>query len=341
MNGFTMFVTDEDREAAEWVRDHGGLDHVREEWRSRVPYDRYERRRQNLLRHIAECETALGRRRESINAMNRRIDYLTCERDELRKRAMPDGYEWPRYESGEMVQIGDDVVGRFSVDAIKVRSIEFRDGDTFLREGCKTDRTILVRPGERVKRPAVLAADGEPLEVGQTVWSVDSGTRYTVEKITDELIPIKCRSEMGSTVSLCPSQLTHQRPVLDADGVPIREGDTVWSVKYGTEYRVGEIRDTTDDDDEPCKIIGCSNDELHIYCAYFPPDKLTHTKPEIDTWERLEEDACKGVCDYFHAYKCDECEHVEGGCCKNMARDLVRRAKALAGGARGDSTRER
>ena len=82
--------------------------------------------------------------------------------------------------------------------------------------------------------------------------------------------------------------------VPDAYGVPIREGDTVWSVKYGTEYRVDEIRDTTDDDDEPCKIIGCSNDELHIYCAYFPPDKLTHTKPEIDTWERLREYGEKG-----------------------------------------------
>ena len=33
-----------------------------------------------------------------------------------------------------------------------------------------------------------------------------------MEKITDELIPIRCRSEMGSTVSLCPSQLTHERP---------------------------------------------------------------------------------------------------------------------------------
>ena len=44
------------------------------------------------------------------------------------------------------------------------------------------------------------------------MWSVDSGTRYTVEKNTDELIPIKCRSEMGTTVSLHPSQLTHELP---------------------------------------------------------------------------------------------------------------------------------
>lgn len=65
---------------------------------------------------------------------------------------------------------------------------------------------------EFTHRAPVLAADGMPLRVGETVWSVDSGTRYTVEKNTDELIPIKCRSEMGTTVSLHPSQLTHERP---------------------------------------------------------------------------------------------------------------------------------
>ena len=36
--------------------------------------------------------------------------------------------------------------------------------------------------------PKVLAADGEPLREGETVLSFDSGTRYTVDKITDELI---------------------------------------------------------------------------------------------------------------------------------------------------------
>lgn len=57
-----------------------------------------------------------------------------------------------------------------------------------------------------------IAVDGKPLREGETVWSVDSGTRYTVEKITDGLIPIKCRSEMGYTVLLHPSQLTHTKP---------------------------------------------------------------------------------------------------------------------------------
>ena len=71
---------------------------------------------------------------------------------------------------------------------------------------------VYLEPSELYVNKPVLAADGKPLREGETVWSVDSGTRYTVEKITDELIPIKCCSEMGSTVSLHPSQLTHERP---------------------------------------------------------------------------------------------------------------------------------
>lgn len=86
---------DEDgRAALDWVREHGGLDYVKSEWRSRVPHDRYERRRQRLLGHIAECETALGRRREIISELSHRVSDLTRENAELRKRAMPEGCEW-------------------------------------------------------------------------------------------------------------------------------------------------------------------------------------------------------------------------------------------------------
>ena len=69
-----------------------------------------------------------------------------------------------------------------------------------------------MQPNLLTHRAPVLAADCKPLREGETVWSVDSGTRYAVEKITDELIPIKCRTEMASKVSLQPSQLTHERP---------------------------------------------------------------------------------------------------------------------------------
>ena len=63
-----------------------------------------------------------------------------------------------------------------------------------------------------------------------------------------------------------------------------------------------------------------------------------------DSWERLEEDACKGVCEYAGAYRksgtidsheCDGCRFDSDGngptCEKQMALDIIRRAKALAG----------
>lgn len=63
-----------------------------------------------------------------------------------------------------------------------------------------------------------------------------------------------------------------------------------------------------------------------------------------DSWERLEEDAAKGVCEYaeaerkpgtINAHTCCGCRFDEGGdgptCEKQMTLDLIRRAKALAG----------
>ena len=57
---------------------------------------------------------------------------------------------------------------------------------------------------------------------------------------------------------------------------------------------------------------------------------LTHERPEVDSWERLEEDAGKNPFDYCKhvGHRLDTCENSEA----YKARDLVRRAKALAGG---------
>lgn len=52
-----------------------------------------------------------------------------------------------------------------------------------------------------------------------------------------------------------------------------------------------------------------------------------------DSWERLEEDAAKGICDYFDHSSCLKCpgfNHASHSCDKARAQDIVRRAKALA-----------
>lgn len=306
----------EDAEAVAWVREHGGLDRVKAEWSSRVPHDLYERRRRRLLGHIAECETALGRRNQRIEELGHRVGDLTSENAELRRRAMPEGMEWPRYDTGEPVRFGGDFLDHQdnvrSVLSVKM----FKEGVFEIGTGQGTYDWHSA--GERVRRPApaVLAADGEPLEVGQTVWHTESGEQCTVldiefgsaVSVEFELTDAGCRH----TGTISPSHLTHQRPVLDADGVPINVGDTVYEV--GENYPpfvVGRLP-------EP----GAYRSVRVVYPSgaytFLDPERLTHTKPEPpDSWERIEEDA-RGLD-----------SGVDRELFTHTHEDIVRRCKAL------------
>lgn len=258
-------------------------------------------------------------------------DVMDAALDALDRRLMPEGYEWPRFESGELVQIGDDVVGRFRADAIKVRSIEFRDGDTYLCEGCKTDRIILVRPGERVNRPApkALASDGEPLEVGQTVYHIADGKEYTVEKLFkggamvthDGITGGRCRAEY----------LTHRAPVLAADGKPLREGETAWGIN-GATYRVTDVRDGEVFARHIGGSFGAEVESAGGSGLYrLRAEQLSHERP--DSFEQLEKDANDLIYDIgFHLGDYSPSDFKEeGDSVQDRVRDLVRRAKKLAG----------
>ena len=123
-----------------------------------------------------------------------------------------------------------------------------------------------------------------------------------------------------------------KRPVqsaLDADGVEIKVGDTVWFKGNPRPYAVVEVKD------------GSVRLHSKTYCSEESAttvwtDILTHTRP--DSWERLEEDAAKEPCDYF-GVECDDdkgcggCPHLHEGrdCAIDLQADLIRRAKALAG----------
>ena len=107
--------------------------------------------------------------------------------------------------------------------------------------------------------------------------------------------------------------------VLDADGVEIKAGDTVWH-EDGSEQLVEEMNRYG---------VRCFDGDKR---RTFDPKYLTHTRP--DSWERLEEDAAKGDCDYFgfYAKECCGCPaYKPGDCDKFKALDIIRRAKALAG----------
>ena len=62
-----------------------------------------------------------------------------------------------------------------------------------------------------------------------------------------------------------------------------------------------------------------------------------------DSWERLEEDTSNGLCEYFGMGDAEDCKgcpaygyRLSGGCSSVMARDIIRRAKALAGVTDGE-----
>lgn len=173
------------------------------------------------------------------------------------ERALPEGVEWPRFEDGELVKIGDEV--EYGGKALEVDAICFdrEEWSMALRRNLDIYR-MSGSYGERVKRPTpkVLGADGAPIKVGDKVYFVGgSGARYTVKDIGFK--------PDGAFVDI------------------IDEGR---------------------------------------YSATVNPESLTHERP--DSWERLEEDAAKPVCEYAGAqksivdadrYTCLNCPYDEPG----------------------------
>lgn len=172
--------------------------------------------------------------------------------------------------------------------------------------------------------------DGELVMVGDRVG-------YPVEKVGSITI-------LESAFVLCDdaaSSVQHERgqcvkrpapKVLDADGVEIKVGDTVW---HHSGFAHGVV--TSIDAGSLMGTVRYVNGGVEFRDA---AKDLTHACP--DSWERLEEDAVKVVCEYagavpdeFGDYDCDTCRLFDARgnliCEQLMTREIVRRAKALAG----------
>lgn len=199
---------------------------------------------------------------------------------ELDRRLMPDSCEWPVFEDGFPVRIGDAV--RFGDEEMRVEGVELRADGFELHGRCDVVSSPCAAgyaPDERVKRPAP--------------------------------------------------------KVLDADGAEIRRGDTVyllpgdWCGRFPCfgyhEWDEMEVLSLSPDSPSPDHEAGRIQCKASENCFCYPlPSQLTHAKPEIDTWERIEEDAgCT-------ATKYNERRGTIFTTKQQVARDLVRRARALA-----------
>lgn len=196
------------------------------------------------------------------------------------------------------------------------------DAERALPEGVEWPR---FEDGELVRRGDEVEWDGDVMRVG-AFWFHREGWSLNVY----------CPGLDGTFHGEYGELVKRPTPkVLDADGVPIEVGDTVWcdedqlSVVCSTVGAAGDVRTTVKDDEGTHYTL--------------KPSCLSHKRP--DSWERLEEDAAKPVCEYAGAqksivdadrYTCLNCPydepgpHTDAGCNERMRLDLVSRAKALA-----------
>ena len=136
------------------------------------------------------------------------------------ERALPEGVEWPRFEDGEPVKVGDEVEYKGETMRVYLATID-ADGWALwcAREGI--DGRLSGSYGERVKRPSpkVLDADGAPIEVGDTVWATYDGRKHIVmavcsdgslhpEMVTDD----GCMVEYKEGLWDFAKKVTHEQP---------------------------------------------------------------------------------------------------------------------------------
>ena len=145
--------------------------------------------------------------------------------------------------------------------------------------------------------------------------------------------------------SFIQSDDSYMKLPLDADGVPIRLGDTVWYIGIDVDI----AKDYPLEVDGFVRVPGVLEtfiETQEFQSKAIATESLTHKQPEPDdSWEKLEEDAAKEVCAYAGApfsivdqdrYSCtgcrfDDCSSRKTSCWLQMNSELMARAKKLAG----------
>ena len=298
-------LPEDGRAALDWVREHGGLGQVKMDYTMGECFT-------DLVDRIA---AKLGVKVEGLDAQDSEPSIM----DTIDRRMMPEGMEWPRFEDGEPVRFGDRFEnadgGESVLHTLIAKDCRESLGDGVFWKLSKGAKAVWLKDGERVKRPApkVLDADGVEIRAGDRLYDIDTGCGRTVRAVNDNgTVEFDGHGNRGWFGKF----LTHRAPVLAADGKPLRVGDTVWYAN-GDSPQLKVIRIESDR-----VVTENARDGEQWWAAYI----LTHERP--DSWERLEEDAGKNPFDYCKdvGHRLDTCEDSE----EYKARDLVRRAKALA-----------
>ena len=132
---------------------------------------------------------------------------------------------------------------------------------------------------------------------------------------------VTMRAKDGTNIQTDTYGTRYERPepeVLDADGVPIKVGDTVWD-SNGESHKVVEIN-VVDDDEQ---LIWCGR-YLHGMKIFHIANEVTHRKP--DTQEAIEEDALS-LASKYDGYECVNAELLT-----DEILALLERQRKLIGG---------
>ena len=293
---------------------------LRARLRDSVPREAYERKRAAWLRQIRECETALHRRRECIKRLENAALERRAEREAYREAA-----EWVREHGGldAVKRLLDWVVGHCSTEQqldfdfwLSGRVMHELGFEEDMADRDEVERRLLARlVPEGMEWPKY--TDGEPVRIGGR-WERDGcDTSITyIERIIFAEDGVYLDNDYNEAFYRHGERVKRPEPkALGADGVEIREGDTI----YSDGCKEGLIVDGYQHDGS---LIAHKRDGSHVFIR--KPQHFTHAKPEIDTWERIEEDAgCT-------ATKYNERRGTIFTTKQQVARDLVRRARALA-----------
>lgn len=96
----------------------------------------------------------------------------------MSEKQLPDGIEWPRFEDGELMKLGDMIYLPSRKRAYRVNGIYFDNINNY----CATDcgYAYIFSSSKPVLRPPVLDKDGKEIKVGDTVWQEVDGTKLRV-----------------------------------------------------------------------------------------------------------------------------------------------------------------
>lgn len=254
-------------------------------------------------------------------------------------------YKKPVDDCNEPVQFGDDIELHYSgggVDKGLFQEVAINKGPVSILSFVGVSHARDYRYDSEcdvLKRPApdVLLGDGKPVSKGETMYVIESGIERTAKDFGTKL----CEGMDGWDGSpwvmfdngswMRANDLTHERPVIGADGLPIKDDETVYDVETGEAYIVRL----------PCAGTGKT---FFRGGGYRDPAYLTHTPP--DTQERIDEDALKSCIQYWgcNDLSCGKCPALIDGkkpvefyeldpmhdsCHEAQRLDLLRRQREL------------